>query len=122
MLYQNEVVEKKDLSSLAYCSKCAICNWHRKRSPVGFVQQIRNCHSIKKSYLCMLYGVCSVVGGKELKKCGKTFKECSSFVIASALFTPWGVHYVQVSYRFLMQREGVRRRKTTSSFCFMVSV
>lgn len=60
--------------------------------------------------------------GKELKKCEKTFKEHSSFVIISALFTLWDVHYVQVSYRFIMQREDARKRKTTSSFCFMVSI
>lgn len=42
------------------------------------------------------------MGGKELEERGKTFQEYSSSLIASsALFAPWGIHYVQGSCRFV---------------------
>ena len=57
-MYQNGMVEKKDLCSQASCSKSEpFIMGPGKHSPVGFVQQIRSCHSIKKSYLCILGGV-----------------------------------------------------------------
>lgn len=49
----------------------------------------------------------SWVAKKELDQRGKTFQESSSSLIASALFTPWDIHYVWGSYRFVHKEKAL---------------